>query len=604
MKNIAGLILFFIILGSCGVRKSGDRINDDPGIGSIRMTLLDSLLAVSRPNTTNTFDIAVLQTDNFDKMIPISRNLFQTIFPGRTDYSADSFFIYAHLPPRGDYLSLITYQKQEEAEGHRVDYLDLLNIDSTGKCLDKIRLAANDNTAYGAFSMALNQSGGANTALGVDALGNNISGFNNTAIGVAALQMSTGTGNTATGWHALHNNAANENTAHGIRALEMNITGIRNTSIGGNSLQNNDANDNTAAGYKSLNANVNGINNSALGSFALTSNIAGNNNTAVGKSALELNIGNNNTATGVNALSENTTGSFNAAFGINALQRNTTIGNAIGIKNTALGANSLPFNTTGSSNTAVGMEALFTNSIGLQNTAIGERALAGNLDGDCNTAVGYHAGPINSSFSNTTTLGCNAFAQANMSTAIGAGAVSNVPNSMQLGNTSLTGIYVNATFYPSDVRFKSDIQFDVPGLDFILRIKPATYNFDYSKLSNFRGEKNVDAEVLMQKGQKREMGFIAQEIEKVCKETGVEISNLLHTPKSKHDNYSLAYSQLVVPLVKAVQEQQAEIEALKSQMEQMELIKQQNIILQNQLDGLRTELQSLIPIIQKQVNPD
>ena len=39
----------------------------------------------------------------------------------------------------------------------------------------------------------------------------------------------------------------------------------------------------------------------------------------------------------------------------------------------------------------------------------------------------------------------------------------------------------------------------------------------------------------------------------------------MHAPTGARDHYSLAYSQFVMPLVRAVQEQQAQIEALQRQ---------------------------------------
>mgnify|MGYP002354806687 FL=1 len=63
----------------------------------------------------------------------------------------------------------------------------------------------------------------------------------------------------------------------------------------------------------------------------------------------------------------------------------------------------------------------------------------------------------------------------------------------------------------------------------------------------------------------RQSGFIAQEVEKAAKETGYDF-NGVHIPQNENDNYSIAYSQFVVPLVKAVQEQQKMIEDLQQQV--------------------------------------
>ena len=51
----------------------------------------------------------------------------------------------------------------------------------------------------------------------------------------------------------------------------------------------------------------------------------------------------------------------------------------------------------------------------------------------------------------------------------------------------------------------------------------------------------------------RQSGFIAQEVETAAQESGYNF-NGIHKPESDKDNYSLAYSQFVVPLVKSVQE--------------------------------------------------
>ena len=58
------------------------------------------------------------------------------------------------------------------------------------------------------------------------------------------------------------------------------------------------------------------------------------------------------------------------------------------------------------------------------------------------------------------------------------------------------------------------------------------------------------------------MGLIAQEVDKLIKSKGYQI-NIVHTPSNPTDNYSIAYGELVMPLVKAVQEQQQQIEELK-----------------------------------------
>ncbi|MEO5563673.1 MAG: T9SS type A sorting domain-containing protein, partial [Chitinophagaceae bacterium] len=53
-------------------------------------------------------------------------------------------------------------------------------------------------------------------------------------------------------------------------------------------------------------------------------------------------------------------------------------------------------------------------------------------------------------------------------------------------------------------------------------------------------------------------GFLAQEVEQAAKEAGYNFDGVTK-PRTKTDLYSLSYESFVVPLVKAVQEQQAMI---------------------------------------------
>ena len=64
----------------------------------------------------------------------------------------------------------------------------------------------------------------------------------------------------------------------------------------------------------------------------------------------------------------------------------------------------------------------------------------------------------------------------------------------------------------------------------------------------------------------RQSGFIAQEVAEAASRAGYDF-NGVHIPDNADDNYSIAYSQFVVPLVKAVQEQQAMIEEQQAMIE-------------------------------------
>ena len=86
------------------------------------------------------------------------------------------------------------------------------------------------------------------------------------------------------------------------------------------------------------------------------------------------------------------------------------------------------------------------------------------------------------------------------------------------------------------------------------------YNFDTRKFEDFL-TKNMPEETrkkyldrdFSSSTMLRRSGFIAQEVEKAANEVNYNF-DAIHKPENENDNYSLAYGQFVVPLVKAVQE--------------------------------------------------
>jgi hypothetical protein len=137
--------------------------------------------------------------------------------------------------------------------------------------------------------------------------------------------------------------------------------------------------------------------------------------------------------------------------------------------------------------------------------------------------------------------------------------------------------------YPSDARFKGNVKEDVKGLDFINKLRPVTYSLDTRKFDGFL-MKNMPDSVRLARTKNVDygpssgivhVGFLAQEVEKAAKETGITFDGVI-VPENEDQNYGVAYSQFVVPLVKAVQElsaknetQQLFIEKLKSQNEKL-----------------------------------
>ena len=136
----------------------------------------------------------------------------------------------------------------------------------------------------------------------------------------------------------------------------------------------------------------------------------------------EFGVGEYNTASGLSALSNIIGGSFNSAFGNTSLNQNS-----VGNNNTASGYSALLNNISGNNNSAVGFEALHFNISGSNNTAYGYKALY-NTTGNNNTGVGY----------DTRT----SIIEATNQTVIGYGAVGKADNSVTLGNSEVTAVYM------------------------------------------------------------------------------------------------------------------------------------------------------------------
>ena len=349
--------------------------------------------------------------------------------------------------------------------------------------------------------------------------------------------------------------ADSTNIATGRRALSSNTTGIRNT----------------ANGFEALISNTTGNNNTANGYFALISNTTGSYNTAIGTAALYSNtVGTRNIATGYRALFANTTGFDNTANGSRALYSNTT-----GYQNTANGAYALKRNTTGEWNAANGIDALYYNTTGSGNTAMGPVALYSNTTGSNNTGIGNGASASSNNLSN--------------STALGSGATVSASNRVRIGNSSVSRIGGTVAWTNlSDGRIKENVQEAVPGLSFISQLRPVTYTLNTRKQDDITmqampdsiKEKRMlsDADYLESSSIVR-TGFIAQEVEAAAQKVGFDFDGV-STPQNETDLYGIRYAEFVVPLVKAMQEQQ-------------EIIEQQKNDFQRQLQLLLERIESL-----------
>ncbi len=132
-------------------------------------------------------------------------------------------------------------------------------------------------------------------------------------------------------------------------------------------------------------------------------------------------------------------------------------------------------------------------------------------------------------------------------------------NTVSLGNATFkwTAVYAtNGTIQTSDLRYKTDISDLQYGLTEVLKLRPVSYSWKDEKLNIGTG---------------KNLGFIAQEMETIVPDVVIhsqtEIDKETNQPGSEYpDSYGVKYSELIPVLVKAIQEQQVQIEQLKQEI--------------------------------------
>jgi len=245
-------------------------------------------------------------------------------------------------------------------------------------------------------------------------------------------------------------------------------------------------------------------------------------NSGVGYGALEsVTTGNFNTAFGHLALNKLTTGGSNAALGTSTLENATTTSSTLGI-----GDGALRFLTSGSDNVAIGSNAGTFDKNSNQLNTINQSVLIGRLITPTATSI------------NEIILGYAAVGQGS--------------NSIMLGNSSVTNAYCYDTSLssPSDFRDKTNIENLQTGLDLIMSLRPVKFQWnmrDYGKV----GYKDI--------------GFIAQEALDV-QNVNNEADNIKLVSDENKNQLSMQSGNLIPILVKAIQDQQAQIELLKQRL--------------------------------------
>ena len=436
-----------------------------------------------------------------------------------------------------------------------------------------------------------------NVGIGYKALTNDDLGVGNTAVGFQALlsNNSNGSGNTAIGASALVNNYTGSfNIGIGNLANYYNTSGSSNTIIGFNAgygsgphsksnnvfLGNksgfyNEGNDNIFIGYRAgYNENGNDklyIENSSSsspliwGDFTDGSELVKiNGNFFVNGN---LNLQNNfNIGLGFNALAKNTTGDYNIAFGQGALY----------------------YTTIGSANVAIGFQANHLNNEGNNNTIIGHQAGRGGtsitqINRSGSVFMGYNAGYFETSSnklyiensSSSSPLIWGDFSANRV--IINGNSTNNANNRTFFSNGSAGG--TTAWFNDSDARLKQNISTISSALEKVTQLRGVNYEWKDKE----RYSKGL------------QMGFIAQEVEKVIPEL-IENTN---------DHYSMQYAPVTALLVEAVKEQYTEfrkantklkekIEILEKENEELKSVIAENKFLHDELNLLKANVLEIL----------
>jgi len=331
--------------------------------------------------------------------------------------------------------------------------------------------------------------------------------------------------NTFDGFRALFSQTANGfNSAFGWQALLLSTTALNNTGIG-------------------------------AGALALTNT---SNNTALGAGAGTFNTGANVNAVGAFALFNNGA-SFNNAHGRQALFNNTT-----GNENEAFGDLALLACTTGSMNTAMGDDALISLSTANSNVAVGKEAGNAVTTGSGNTFIGANAGD-----GATTTLTGNIYVGVRAGVGVG-----NEVAFIRIGEVSppvvydtfIKGIFaraVQAGALPvfvdsagklgtivSSRRYKHDIKPMDKASEAILALKPVTYHYNRDDMNE------------------AQFGLVAEDVEAVNPD--LVVYDECGEPLSvRYDAVNAMLLNEFLKEHKRVEEQQASISQLKSEMQTM-----------------------------------
>ena len=435
-------------------------------------------------------------------------------------------------------------------------------------------LHANNSVFIGAKAGASVVEKGNNVFMGFNS-GQRVKTGNNTMVGSVAGEWVT---------------AGSENTYFGMGAGAHNIDGNRNLSAGNYAL-NHPGSNNVALGYNASSSIGSGVSSSGgvhVGAFSSCYQ-SGDRNVSVGYASRRgnvvenyslVNIGTDNVSMGYHSSFSTAQASNNVSIGKDALYSNAKEGSLVAIgsgalysntegrRQVAVGFNSL-YNSNAEGNTALGYQSGYNISTGFRNTFIGEWAGKELTASSNNTFVGWRAGYLQEHKGNNTFIGSNTGATSEEgldvsgvqnSSALGYGAKVTGDDQVQLGGASTTTYVFGTVQNRSDARDKADIKELDLGLDFVMKLKPSEYIWNYRE---WEGKKT---------GKRKHAGFIAQDVQEVVDSNEYAFVQD-HSVNGGADVLSIGYDEFIPVLTKAIQEQQKLIKELREEVNKLKEVK-------------------------------
>ena len=380
--------------------------------------------------------------------------------------------------------------------------------------------------------------------------------------------------------------------------LSVTGTGAGASSINGLSDAVTTATSNIGLGSTAIDSITTGDYNVGLGDNAGTAIADGDSNVAIGVNAAQaLTSASNNISIGHGSLNTHTTGGDNVAIGIDVMSdtdaggtslgsdKNVFIGKAVASgtwtdaasnENVAIGYNSFSNALAGCSrNIFIGSESgnSFTGSS--YNVAIGYDSAGAMTAGGDSVCIGSFAGNVITDGNANTLVGYNCDASGmGQNSGVGVGNGLTVDTNEIVFGVAANHIYTansSASFTASsDERKKKNIQDVSLGLDFVNDLRTVTFqfrpneehpeewgHFELDDDGNKVYDETTDTD-------KVHLGMIAQEVKAAMDTAGVDGENFGGWSNGKKGGQGIAPADFVYPLIKAVQELSAKVEALEN----------------------------------------